>query len=75
MSKPMTIIRKIKLFRRYLKTQKGGVIVTCGFCDSTNISFKVQDGGKVDERVVYESKYKCNDCEAICDNVQSWNRT
>lgn len=75
MSKPMTFLRKIKLFRLYLKTQKGGVIVTCGFCDSTNISFKRQDGGKVDGRVVYESRYKCNDCGAFCDNVQSWEKS
>ena len=75
MSKPMTFMQKIKVFRMYLKKQKGGVVVSCGLCDSTNISFKTQDVGNVENRVIYESKYKCRNCGAICDNVQSWKMT
>lgn len=74
MSQPMTFMMKIKLFRLYLKSQKRGVIVTCGFCDSTNISFESQEASEVGGRVFYESEYKCHSCGAICNNVQNWSK-
>lgn len=47
MSKPLTFIQKLKLFKMYLQTQKNGVIIDCAFCRSTNIKFKTQSSETV----------------------------
>jgi len=72
MSKPLTFFDKLKLFRRYLKTQKDGVIIDCPFCKSTDISFTNQNEGRKGNRNVYVSRYLCNNCHSACENQQDW---
>lgn len=86
MSKSLTFIQKVKLFRLYLKTQKNGVIIDCALCGSTNISFEKQTNnsvftpqlnsnglsGAVKNSTLYHSIYTCNDCGAECRNRQEW---
>ena len=74
MSKPLTLRLKWKLFRRYLKESKDGVIVDCPVCDSIDISFDNQLEHLIDDRRVYTSRYTCNDCGAICKNTQEWRK-
>lgn len=72
LSKPLTLIEKIKLFKMYLKNQEGGVIIDCPFCHSTEIHFTSQGEGIENDRVVYKSLYLCSKCLSICDNRQEW---
>lgn len=86
MSKPLTFIKKVKLFHLYLKAQQNGVIIDCALCGSTNISFEKQtadgmltpqinDKGLcegVKHSTLYYSIYTCNDCGAECSNRQEW---
>lgn len=75
MSKPLTLIGKVKLFIRYLKDEKDGVSITCGLCNSTDIKFHNQNEHEVGEDiVVYESDYECNNCGGECQNRQVWRR-
>jgi hypothetical protein len=72
LSKALTLIQKIKIFRRYLKEQKDGVIVDCAYCHSLDIKFNHQLEHEIDDRKVYTSKYTCNNCGATCSNKQEW---
>jgi predicted RNA-binding Zn-ribbon protein involved in translation (DUF1610 family) len=75
MSKPLTLIGKIKLFILYMKNKDDNVVVNCPYCGSTNIKFNHQneivskDGSKT-----YSSYYTCNECNAGCFNTQYWSK-
>lgn len=73
MSKPLSFFQKIKLFRMYHKHQKNGVVVSCPYCGGTNIEFWNQKEFG-DKEITYKSEYVCNDCNALCENTQKWNR-
>lgn len=82
MSKPLTFLRKLKLFRLYLKEQQNGVIVDCAICGSTNINFEKQSASgvitpqlnpkRITHSTLYNSIYTCNECGAECLNRQEW---
>lgn len=73
MSKPLTLIQKIRMFRKYLKEQKDGVVVDCAYCHSVDIKFNEQVEHKIDgNQTTYSSKYTCNNCGATCRNKQEW---
>jgi transposase-like protein len=72
LSKPLTLGRKIKLFRMYLKQRQDAVVVDCPFCKSINIHFCEQEEVKENNKVIYVSRYLCNDCYSACENRQDW---
>ncbi|MCU7667878.1 hypothetical protein [Bacillus thuringiensis] len=72
MSKRLTFLKKIQLVLLYINHQKGGVIVTCAYCRSTNLTFEKQRRINHDYNIVYKSSYRCADCGAFCENKQDW---
>jgi hypothetical protein len=72
MSKPLSLWMKWKLFRRYLKESKDGVIVNCAHCGSIDIAFDHQIEHRIADLRVYKSSYFCNNCGATCKNTQEW---
>jgi hypothetical protein len=75
MSQPLTFMKKLQLFRLYLKVQQNGVVVDCAFCKSTNISFDNQETNEpknYPDYIIYFSDYTCNNCGAKCENKQIW---
>lgn len=74
MNKPLSLRMKWKLFRRYLKENKDGVVVSCAYCDSIDIAFDNQLEHLINDRRIYKSRYTCNNCGATCKNIQEWTK-
>jgi len=72
MSKSLSFIKKFHLFRLYLKSQSNGVIISCGICDSIDITFNQQSETKQENNVFYKSVYTCQSCGATCKHEQQW---
>lgn len=82
MSKPLTIWMKIKIFLLWLNQHESGTLVSCAYCDSTNVRFTNQSERDISNNSpmslfatkIYNSRYTCLNCGATCINRQEWQK-
>lgn len=60
----------IRIFRQDLK--KSGVLVTCSYCKSHNLTFKAGYDTETETTIKYIGRYQCKDCGAKCSHTQIW---
>lgn len=70
MKKKMGIRYKLLTIWSWLFVHKKGVIVTCHYCNSSEVEY---DKGYTKNNI-YESRYTCTKCGARCANKEVWHR-
>lgn len=68
---------KIRVYIKFFKKDltRSGVLVTCSYCNSHNVTFKAGfDEVETETTIKYLGSYQCRNCGAKCSQTQIWSK-
>lgn len=75
-SRKQRFLDKLRIYIRFFKQdfERSGVLVTCSYCKSNNISFENGFDTETENTIKYVGVYHCKDCKAKCSHTQIWRK-
>ena len=75
-SRKQRMLDKFKVYVRFFKQdfKRNGVLITCSYCKSSNVSFGNGIDEETENTIKYIGIYQCKDCKAKCSHTQIWRK-